>query len=389
MYISKEESRKLMESLLYGREVLIGELPIESQVVTEQEMVQKRNAFIEKGSKWYCRRCEHIIDRTLTDHCQCEKSCAYCINCIQMGKVRRCSTFLSLPEPNYFTVSEPILKWEGTLSEQQACASKDIVQTIKNNEERLVWAVTGAGKTEMLFAGIAQAIKEKKRICLTSPRVDVCLELAPRIREAFPTVTLSVLYGDMEESYQYTQFVLATTHQLYRFKEAFDVMIIDEVDAFPFYMDRGLQFAVEKARKDQSAVLYLTATPDRKIQKKVRKKQLQATILPARYHGYPLPVPVARRSKFWRQRLLKNLYRESVFKQIKELLKKQKPFLIFVPEIQWMKQFEKNLRTYLSQAQFTSVYSSDPERKRKVQQLREEKLDFLLTTTILIAVQVY
>src|SRR5699024_9347116 len=122
-----------------------------------------------------------------------------------------------------------VLHWKGTLSEQQEKASKDIVETIKKNQTRLLWAVTGAGKTEMLYEGIAYGLKNKKRIGIASPRIDVCLELAPRIKEAFPHTKIAVLYGGMEEKYGYTQLVIATTHQLYRFKEAFDVLIIDEV----------------------------------------------------------------------------------------------------------------------------------------------------------------
>ena len=48
-----------------------------------------------------------------------------------------------------------------------------------------MWAVTGAGKTEMLFAVLHQTLQEG-RIALASPRVDVCLELFPRIQAVFP-----------------------------------------------------------------------------------------------------------------------------------------------------------------------------------------------------------
>ena len=55
----------------------------------------------------------------------------------------------------------------------------------KIRENRLVWAVTGAGKTEMLFAVLHQTLQEGGRIALASPRVDVCLELFPRIQAVF------------------------------------------------------------------------------------------------------------------------------------------------------------------------------------------------------------
>lgn len=372
-----------MQSLLYGREILPQEVPEEYRKLLENEKIEKRSGFIEEGPRLRCRRCNQEIDQTMEQFCCCKKACGYCTECIQMGKVKRCSVFYSLPEPNQFNIVEPILVWGGTLSEQQESASKDLIQTVKKKEIRLLWAVTGAGKTEMLFPAIEYALRQKERVCIASPRVDVCLELAPRLCAAFPHISQSVLHGEMEESYTYAQLVIATTHQLYRFKEAFDVLIIDEVDAFPFYMDEALEFAAEKARKKNSALVYLTATPDRKKQKAIKKKKLEATILPARYHGYPLPVPVAKWSGNWQEKLVRRPEGVNLVKQMQQLVKQKKRFLIFVPNVKWMQAFEQKLREVFPQADFESVHSSDPKRKEKVKRMREEKLDFLLSTTIL------
>ena len=69
---------------------------------------------------------------------------------------------------------------------------------------------------------------------------------------------------------------IATTHQLLRFYQAFDVLIVDEVDAFPYSADQSLQYAVEQARKIPSSIIHLTATPNEKWQKECRygKKKL-------------------------------------------------------------------------------------------------------------------
>jgi competence protein ComFA len=292
----------------------------------------------------------------------------------------------SIPEPNLFSVEEPIMAWKGKLSPQQSEASNEIIHSIKKKETHLIWAVAGAGKTEMLFKGIEEAIRRQYRICIASPRVDVCLELAPRIQAAFPRVSLAVLYGEMEVAYTYTQIVVATTHQLYRFKEAFDVMIIDEVDAFPFHLDEALQFSVEKAKKKQSAVLYLTATPDRKTQRKVTQKMLKATILPARYHRHPLPEPTYKWCVNWRRNLIKDPQQTPVVKEMIQLLEQEKRFLVFVPSVEWMHQIEKNFRNIFEKASFECVHSSDPDRKEKVQKMRDQTVDFLITTTILIDV---
>lgn len=374
-----------MRSLLYGRQLLEKELPEDiHKKLLHCSNLTKESGFIEEKGKWKCRRCSHEIHRKETSYCGCGQECSYCTNCIQMGKVKRCSTFYSIKEPNQFTINEKKpLKWEGSLSEQQASASQDIIKAIYQNKTRLLWAVAGAGKTEMLFLGIEQALLSNKRVCIASPRVDVCLELAPRLQAAFPNVPLAVLYGEMEEAYRYTQLVLATTHQLYRFKEAFDVLVIDEIDAFPFHRNEALLFAAHKSRKQESSLIYLSATPDRTMQNSLKTKKLEVTILPARYHGFPLAVPKGKWCGEWKMNLIKKPKITKPIKHMQNLLASGKRFLVFVPNIDWMKRWEQVLKELFKGKKFESVYSSDKLRKEKVLKMRNGELDFLITTTIL------
>ena len=84
---------------------------------------------------------------------------------------------------------------------------------------------------------------------------------------------------------------MATTHQAIRFYSAFDLIIIDEVDAYPFKDSAMLQTSVRRALKKSGKVIYLTATPSQELYLRWKKKQLPCIQIPARYHGYPLPVP--------------------------------------------------------------------------------------------------
>lgn len=371
-----------MKSLFYGREILLSELPKEFKI--DEVPAHATSSTYEKSGKIYCSRCQSPMTPVNQTDCSCQKACSYCRNCIQMGKVRKCQPLYHLPEPNLFENEEQeLLAWRGQLSTQQSEASRTIRETIEKKDTRLLWAVTGAGKTEMLFEGIEFALQQNKRVCIASPRVDVCLELAPRIAEAFPKTALAVLYGGMEKPYAYTQLVVATTHQLFRFREAFDVLIIDEIDAFPFQPDESLQFAANKARKKESAFIYLSATPSPKMQKEVNKNKLLATILPARYHGHALPVPKAIRCRNWRQQLLKRPLKTSFGKAFRQRIEKGKKFLVFVPNIEWMGQFEKVIRALYPDISFETVSAEDPFRKEKVLKMRQNKLQFLVTSTIL------
>lgn len=374
-----------MMDYLYGRALLKQEIPEKYWPELAQADVKTLSGVIEQGGKWLCRRCQSVVQPIEPNYClTCgEAACGYCTQCLQMGKVKRCSTFYYVPEPNKFPpLSCSQLAWQGTLSEQQAVAAQDIIETIQQRQTRLLWAVAGAGKTEMLFKGIDYALQQGLRIGLASPRVDVCLELAPRLQSAFPDHPVALLYGDMEEPYQYRQLTIATTHQLFRFQEAFDVLIIDEIDAFPYHNDRALQTATQKARKPESALIYLSATPDQRMQRQVKQGKLLATILPARYHAHPLPIPIGKRCGNWETALL-NGTTNAILKKMTELLNQNRCFLVFVPNIQWVLKWEQQLLETFPEATFEVVYSSDPERKEKVLKMREGKLDFLISTTIL------
>lgn len=375
-----------MESILYGRELLLEEIPeeIQEEILQGKLLVEKRAAFYEEKGRLFCQRCRGEMTAVRSKYCFCKKPCAYCRHCIKMAKVRKCASFYSLPEKNHFKEkSADLLAWSGTLSEQQAMAAADIKESIQKKETRLLWAVTGAGKTEMLFPGIEKALKNKERVCIASPRIDVCLELAPRIAAAFPRIPYALLYGEMEEAYQYRQLTIATTHQLYRFKEAFDLLIIDEIDAFPFENDASLQIAAEKARKKSSTLIYLSATPNRIMQKELKRGKIKATILPARYHGHPLPVPRMKWCPQGTDKLLHSFKKTSFGRVFSEKIKNKQRFLIFAPNIDWMLKFEKNLKILYPDLSFASVSSTDPLRKEKVLKMRNEDYDFLITTTIL------
>ena len=73
------------------------------------------------------------------------------------------------------------------------------------------------------------------------------------------------------DSYFRSPLVVMTSHQLLRFKEAFDLLIIDEVDAFPFRDNDMLYFALENAKKINGNLLYLTATSTDKLDKQIKK----------------------------------------------------------------------------------------------------------------------
>lgn len=322
----------------------------------------------------FCHRCGNTSNFSSHPCARCATECSYCRNCIQMGKISSCTTLYCWtgPEPAH-PEKAGTMHWSGTLSAGQNAASEHVQRAIYNRDEHTVWAVAGAGKTEVLFQGIAQALAEGKRVCIAAPRADVVRELAPRLEKVFPDTPPAALYGGSPDRHTYSPLVISTTHQLFRFYEAFDVMIVDEVDAFPYTFDASLQFAVQKARKKQSSLIYLTATPEPSWQEDIRAGRRKATLIPARYHRQPLPVPEMKWCGNWKKSI--------VPAPVLEWAAGKNKVLLFYPHIETMDKALRILKKVDSRIE--SVHAADPLRKEKVEAMRREEVPLLLTTTIL------
>lgn len=232
-----------------------------------------------------------------------------------------------------------------------------------------------------MFKGVERGLTEGKKICIATPRTDVVLELAPRLRHVFPSTSIAALYGGSEEKHKSAALTISTTHQLLRFKQTFDCIIVDEVDAFPYSADTSLQFAVEKSRKEKSSLIYLTATPSEKWKNEVKQKKRDAVTIPARYHGHPLPVPEFAWCGNWRKQLSKGKLPKNVVQWLKERLASGKQAFLFVPSVRLIDEVVDLCRE-LDQ-RIEGVHAEDPERREKVLRFRSGDMPIIVTSTIL------
>ena len=115
----------------------------------------------------------------------------------------------------------------------------------------------------MIFPLIHHTVSKGGRVLIATPRKDVVLELQPRIGRAFADYSLVTLYGGSEQRWEQGQITIATTHQLLRFHKAFDLVIIDEIDAFPYHNNPMLAYAAAKVCKPSGTNILLSATPPR------------------------------------------------------------------------------------------------------------------------------
>ncbi|OBA02532.1 competence protein ComF [Bacillus subtilis] len=375
---------KELQQTLQSRHLLRTELPFSDELIgwhIENGYIAVQNSISINKRGYGCNRCGQNDQRYFSFYHSSGKKQLYCRSCVMMGRVSEDVPLYSWKEedePNW----QPIkLTWDGELSSGQQKAAKVLIEAISKKEELLIWAVCGAGKTELLFPGIESALNQGLRVCIATPRTDVVLELAPRLKAAFQGADISALYGGSDDKGRLSPLMISTTHQLLRYKNAFDVMIVDEVDAFPYSADQTLQFAVQKARKKNSTLVYLSATPPQELKRKTLNGKLHSVRIPARHHRKPLPDPRFLWCGNWKKKLNRNKIPPVIMRWIQCHVKEGRPVFLFVPSVSVLKKAAVCLKD--TNCRTASVHAEDKNRKEKVQQFRDGQLDLLLTTTIL------
>ena len=259
--------------------------------------------------------------------------------------------------------------------------SEGLLQAVDKQKPTLVHAVTGAGKTEMIYQVVAKVINAGGAVCLASPRIDVCLELYKRLQQDF-SCGIALLHGESEPYFR-TPLVVATTHQLLKFYQAFDLLIVDEVDAFPYVDNPTLYHAVKNSVKENGLRIFLTATSTNELDKKVRLGELKRLNLPRRFHGNSLIIP----KPIWLSDFNRYLDKNRLSPKLKSYIEKQRktayPLLIFASEIKKGEQLEEILQEQFPNEKIGFVSSVTEDRLEQVQAFRDGELTILISTTIL------
>ncbi|KIS06134.1 DEAD/DEAH box helicase [Streptococcus equi] len=332
-------------------------------------------SMIAKKGTLYCQRCSSLIEKA---H-QLPSGAYYCRACLVFGRNQSDRPLLYFP-PAPFPKGH-YLRWQGQLTTYQVAVSHQLTNHVKLKQDTLVHAVTGAGKTEMMYEAIAAVVDKGGWVCIASPRVDVCIELEKRLSRDF-SCQVCLMHAE-SEVYHRSPIIVATTHQLMTFYHAFDLLIIDEVDAFPFVNNRQLNHAAHQAAKADAVTVYLTATSTRDLERKVKQKELVKLTLARRFHGKPLVVPKYQRLFS----LLEAINRGKLPRRFITLVKKQRatgyPLLIFFPIIELAEQCCQLLQKYFPKETIAHASSQSSNRMTIIEQFRQGQITILISTTIL------
>lgn len=354
----------------YGRQLLADQVPEQLK-----DFAVPVEATVLKGSDYYCRRC----NTKLREDWLLPEGSQYCRECIVFGRISTDDLLYRFKQEPF--KSQSYLNWQGQLTELQKSISNELVTHIEQGEDVLVHAVTGAGKTEMIYQVIENQLCQGHPVAIVSPRIDVCRELYQRFKRDF-TCDISLLHSG-SKPYKRSPLLISTTHQLFKFYQAFDLIVVDEVDAFPFVDNRALYQAVDGALSAKGRRIYLTATSTENLEKQVKKKELVALELPRRFHAHPLVVPKLR----WLNHLDKNLSKNKLPKKLIDMIGSQRqtgyPLLIFFPTIKEGEHLAKLLQKQFPKQSIAFVSSISEGRKEIVEKFRTREIDILVTTTIL------
>jgi late competence protein required for DNA uptake (superfamily II DNA/RNA helicase) len=361
-----------------------------------------------------CRRCGSGVHvRTLCGSCG-SLCCAYCEACLTLGRSRACALLVqgsahevavpmvAQPEPRDAPCPTPsVLDRWGLSPAQRAAAgaaldflqgapqvtqSQKLISKPKScpqSNRFLLWAVTGAGKTEMIFPLLAYVLERGGRALVATPRRDVVLELSPRLKVAFPDAQISTLYGGSSERFKQGNLVIATTHQLMRFSHCFDLVVIDELDAFPYHNDPMLAYAAAQCCKSNGKYILLSATPPITLQKEVQKGILPHAKVPARFHGHPLPVPNHIGMKGVEVALRTKQLPSALISSLRESVQRGAQIFLFVARIRHISPLIIVLKKYFPTLAIEGTSSEDDDRAEKVLRFRACDIRMLVTTTIL------
>ena len=285
---------------------------------------------------------------------------------------RRCISFKG--EEAKYVYSKPkdatiFLSYD--LSEEQRVLSDRLIKNFDNNINSLVYAVCGSGKTEICLSLIEHCISKGFKVGFAVPRRSVCYELFCRFRNIFRRNKVISVYGGHHRTIE-GDIVCLTTHQLFRYPNYFDLLIMDEIDAFPFKGNNVLQNIFDKAVKGNYVLL--TATPTDQLLKEFSKPGKDLLKLFVRFHRHPLPVPKVILGNYF------NIHYKLI-KELKRFLDDNKQVFIFVPTIDESIKLSRFLRLFFHKG--TYVNSKRDDNEEIIEYYREKKYQYLVTTAVL------
>lgn len=409
-------------NIVRGRQVAEQDFPFlaEKLKITQEKLLElmqvtvllKSGEWVEALNRsrrgWRCNRCGSEVNTgwpSLYGHT------VTCLSCKSIGSVSSLQVMYRL-KPDYNSSLSSLGSQTGLARQQsisdtrdnrlnyedysfeftavQTQAAADLIRYSQEGsvKEILVWAACGAGKTEICFPVIRNFLNQKKRVLFVAPRQDVVHDLEVRLRKHFADFKIRLMSGAAPPAWDDAELTVATTHQVLRFIKAFDLIVFDETDAYPYYGNQVLAYGIRQALYEKGCLIYLTATPSEEVLNKVEKKECKLIRLPVRYHGHPMPVPDIQKTKLPGKDHIEvdQILKDNgfpVLRAIFEELAEKGPLLVFVPVIGMVKVWVMVLKHIFKDRTVEGSWSFDPDRRNKVIDFINGRINVFVCTSIL------
>ena len=292
----------------------------------------------------------------------------YCRKCVALGRLDLGQKVHPAMLSSRVWKGQPCLRYE--LTQAQKKVSQEALNYLKQGKDVFVYAATGAGKTEITFESICWYLSQGKKVGFAISRRQVVLEIAQRLRQAFPSLSVvEVCQGYTKKTD--ADLIVCTTHQLYRYAQGFDLLILDELDAFPYVGNELLKNLSKQACKGER--LLLSATPDEESMRSIETHAMEMVCLFERPHKHPLCVPKVLVFPYFIQIIC-------LIHFVLEFKKAEKQVLVFVPKKMdciWI----SGILSLFTQASY--IHSSVEDKDNRMKRFKDKKWQVLVSTTLL------
>ena len=307
-----------------------------------------------------CKRCGNI------DHNYFYKGHrgTYCRKCVSF---KRLLLEDELSEKQYdisydsyqYSFEHPLTKYQKEVSDDCALYIDDY--------DILLKAVCGAGKTEIVVETISKYLKKGLKVCYAIARREVVIDLYGRFKKIFNSAKVIALYGG-HTSEEVGDLIICTTHQLFRFYKTFDLLILDEVDAYPLSGNRELMNIALNSAKGH--IIFSTATTNSFLESFLRDRDYKELNLFVRPSLKPLIIP-------------RVLYGPKLFLLIRMFIylkEMSNQCIIFVSSKRICTIMYYLFNKFIN---CTYVYSDLVDRDKNINNFKNKKYQFIFATTVL------
>ena len=288
----------------------------------------------------------------------------YCRKCVSFKRVLLTEEL----EPLDYQISDDVgeYQFDYPLTSFQEEISLKCLETIKENDV-LLHCICGAGKTELVVRSIDYFLKQGKKVAYAISRREVVKELYLRFQKIFPDIKVIVLYGG-HHSEIIGDFIVCTVHQLYRYYKTFDLLILDEVDAFPLNNNEALlNVALNSSR---GRVIFSTATVNSFLQEVLKKRKVSELQLNIRPSLKPLIIPAV----YYGPKVFLYLILFIILKKMKQQC------IIFVSS---KKECLILYYVFCYLLSCTYVYADSEKRDENIKAFKDKKYQFIFATSVL------